>query len=133
MAAISGSDGKVKVGTTEVAQVTKWTFEESAEVDKFAHSGSSGYKDGVAGSKDVKGSLEAKFSEAGTQLFDVGDRVSLELLTDSGMTPKGSLTGDAIIAGISLEVDIDSGGAIGFSASFEGVGAWTKTGIFAKA
>ncbi|GAB4133034.1 MAG: hypothetical protein Kow0040_14760 [Thermogutta sp.] len=132
MAAISGKEGKVKVGTTEVAQVTKWSFEETAEVDKFAHSGSAGYKDGVAGSKDVKGSIEAKFAESGTQPFDVGDRVSLELLTDGGATPKGSLSGDAIIASISLEVDIDGGGAVGFSASFEGVGAWTKTGVFAK-
>lgn len=133
MALISGKDGKVKVATTEVAQVTKWTFEESAEVDKFAHSDSAGYKDGVAGSKDVKGSIEAKFADAGTSPFDVGDRISLELLTDGELTPKGSLTGDAIIASMSVEVDIDTGNAIGFSASYEGVGAWTKAGMFLKA
>jgi len=132
MALFSGKDGQVKVGTNQVGHVTKWTAETSANIDKVGTSDSSGWKDGAAGSKDIKGTIEGKFADSGNALFEEGDTVALELLTDSETSPKGKMSGNALIASIGYEVDVDTGALVGFTANWEGIGAWTKTGVFAK-
>lgn len=126
MAVFSGNGGSVSAGG-DVAEVTKWTAEESAAIDKFGSSSSGGWKNGVAGTKDIKGSVEAKIDAAEGMPFDAGDSVSMVLTAVTGST----LSGTALIASISYETDIDTGKAVGFTANWEGVGAWSKAGAFA--
>ena len=119
MAAYSGKNGTVTIGGGAVAQITKWTLEESVEVDKFGHSGSQGRKDGVAGCADIKGSFEAKLSSGGSPPA-VGNTVTLAL--SDGQTTR---SGQAIIQSVSVECDIDTGKAVSFSANFEGILNWS--------
>jgi len=133
MAGFSGSAGAVKVGTALVADVTKWSAEQKVEVSKYGSSSTSGWKAAVAGTKEISGDFSAVLQDTGSAPIDVGDVVSLTLQTDQGTTPKGTLMGSAVISGIKYEVNPDTGEVISFVASFEGSGAWTKTGVFAKA
>lgn len=133
MAGFSGSAGAVKVGTALVADVTKWSAEQKTEVSKYGSSSTSGWKAAVAGTKEITGEFEAVLQDTGSAPFDVGSTVSLTLQTDQGTTPKGTLSGSAIISSIKYEVNPDTGEVIKFTASFEGNGAWTKSGVFASA
>lgn len=132
MAAFSGKAGKVKVSTVDVAEVTKWTAEETTEVHKHASSSSGGWKMAVAGVNDISGSIEGKFDAAGTQDLKKNTSITLTLATDGELTPKGTLTGNAVIESISYEVDVDTGATVGFVANWQGDGAWTRTGCFAE-
>lgn len=132
MAAFSGKDGKVKVGTQEIAEVTKWTAEEKVEIHKHASSSSGGWKRAVVGVFDISGTIEAKYDDQGTVPLKKGTTFTLLLATDDGTTPKGTLTGNAVVESISFEIDIDSGATVGFVANWQGDGEWTKTGCFAE-
>lgn len=132
MATFSGKNGKVKVGQDEVAEVTKWTAEEKTEVHKHASSSSAGWKRAVPGTHDISGTVEGKFDNTGTVPFKKGTSLTLVLATDGEASPKGTLTGAAVIESMSFEVDIDSGATVGFVANWQGDGQWTKTGCFAE-
>ncbi len=130
MSAFSGKDGIVKVGAVQVAEVTKRDVELTVEVAKYASSSTAGWKAAVVGPKDITGNVEAMCNDTGVAPFGEGDIVTLLLATDSGATPKGSLTGSAVIKSLSYEVDPGTGAPVSWKASFEGNGAWTKTGVF---
>lgn len=126
MAATSGKAGTVLVGATAVAQVTKWTFEPSAPIHKWASNSTGGYKAAVSGPKDGKGTIETKVDT--DILWTVGQSVTLIL---RGPTSGDNITVPALISSAPVTVDIDNGEPIGSTYSFESNGAWTGAGIFA--
>lgn len=124
MAVFSGKDGKVLIGAVTLASITKWTFNTEANTDRFAHSGSSGYKVTVAGSLMGDGTIEGKVDAADpiTDDFTEGSGVTLLLYLDA--TRFYSVP--SIIKRLQYgEVDIDNGVAVPWNASFETNGAWT--------
>lgn len=124
--AVSGRAGSVLVGSAVQGEVTKWTFESSSQIHKFATNVTAGYKAGVAGPTDGKGTIETKI--AADVIFKSGQAVTLIL---QGPTVTDVITCPALIASCSVEVDIDTGNAIGATYNFETNGAWTSGGIFA--
>jgi hypothetical protein len=124
--AVSGKNGSVLVGASAVTEVTKWTFEGSAQIHKFATNATSGYKAGVAGPTDGKGTIETKV--ASDVIWKPGTAVTLIL---QGATSGDTITCPALIGSCSIETDIDTGNAISATYNFETNGAWTGAGIFA--
>lgn len=116
MAARSGKDGTLKVGTTQ-AEILRWSLDMEAEVGKY---GAGGYKHAVAGVIDVKGSFECVSLPTGVV---AGATVALELA--EGGTSGQTYSGNAIVKKVSVVVVPDTGEIIKYSVDFEGDGEWT--------
>jgi hypothetical protein len=124
---ISGKGGDCTVGTgtpVQVAELTKWGFNPKCATSAWASNRSGGYKRRVAGNKDGSGSIEGKWDPAVpiTDMLEEGTEVTLNLVitgTQKYLVP-------AIIEGIKLDVDLDSGDVVGWSADFSTNGSWTK-------
>jgi len=121
MGVYSGKSGKVTVGSTEVADVTKWSLSRKSNVSTFGTSSSSGWKKACAGTDEITGDFEAKLADAATaEPVSVGAIVTIELNTG-----KHKWTGSGMITEVNFEVDIDGGAAVGFKAGFVSDGQWT--------
>jgi hypothetical protein len=64
---LSGKEGKVSVGGVDI-NVTNWSFDPAADMHETTHSGGSGYKTYVPGTKGATGSFEG--------VWDVDNRPS---------------------------------------------------------
>lgn len=124
MSTFSGKDGKVLIGGTALADITRWSLRTSAQNSAYASSSTGGYKKRVPGVKDASGSIAFKLNTADpiTGDFDEGSAVTLLLYLDG--TRFYSVP--AVIDALKLEVDIDSGQVVGGVAEFSANGAWTK-------
>ncbi len=122
-AGISGKDGDVKIGSTQIAEITKWGFNPKANVPKYASNKTGGYKAAVAGIKDGSGSLEGKWDPAipATTVIAPGTSVTLKLYINA--TQFWSVP--SIIEGFKHDVDLDTGEIVSWSADFQTNGAWT--------
>lgn len=118
----SGKDGSVKIGSTSVGEITKWTFSKSSTVTQFGSSESAGYKKAISGTRFGSGTIEGKWDSA--LASTVADNVSATLKLYTNATEFYSVP--AIISNFALTVDIDTGVPNAFTASFETNGAWTE-------
>ena len=124
--AVSGKEGTVLVGASAVTEVTKWTFEPSAIVHKYASNNTSGHKKAVAGVRDGKGTMEARVDS--DVVWKAGASVAVSL---QGPTGSDTMNVPAVIASSPINVDMDNGEPITATYSFEADGSWTGAGIFA--
>jgi len=123
--AVSGKTGSVLVGSSDVLEVTKWTFEPSAIVHKYASNNTAGHKAAVTGVRDGKGTIETKVHT--NTLWTAGQSVTLIL---EGPTSGDTITVPAVIATTPVSVDIDNGEPVASTYTFEANGAWTSIGLF---
>lgn len=126
MATFSGKDGKVHDGGGAIADITRWTFSKSSNNHAYGSSSSGGHKARVAGVKDGNGTIEGKMQAGALPPVEEGDSVTLQLYEDgnaAGSTPYWSVP--AIIGNVEIEVDIDDGAPVSWTAEFETNGAWT--------
>jgi len=114
MAGISGKDGKVEIGGLQVAEITKWSFNTTSNNASWASSDTAGYKTRVVGSKDGSGSMEGKLDPDVGIPLEVGDEPVLTLRLDD----THYYTVYAVVDSFDLEVDIDDGDVVGWSADF---------------
>jgi len=119
MAYISGTSGKVKIGTTEYP-VTNWQLKLASNVASFGDSSSGGWKHAVPGTKEASGEFSGKVTDSGT-VPTPGQSGTFTLILDATR----SYSGSAIISEVSLETNIDTGEAISYKASFVGNGEWS--------
>lgn len=132
MAVISGKSGTVAITTvsgSEVVEVTKWTFDPQCAVPKYNSNNTSGYKKGVAGVFDGKGTIEVKLDTTSTLDFLVGATPTLFLDVDGSETNYYEVP--AIISGAPIECDIDGGEIVAVTYNFEANGQWTANGAVA--
>lgn len=124
MATFSGKDGKVMIGATPLAEITKWEYTRSSNNPAYASSATQGWKTRRGGVKDATGSLEGKLDPALpiTNSFDEGSSVTL-LLHEDGTRFH---TVPAIIDSIAWSCDINDGDVLGFVAQFSLTGPPTK-------
>jgi hypothetical protein len=117
-------DGKVKIGTTTLADITHWTLRTQALLSSYASSATAGYRRRVAGVKEGSGTLDGKLDpdDPISDDFDEGASVTLLLHLDATRF----YTVPAVIESFRLEVDIDSGDVLGWHAEFSTNGGWTK-------
>lgn len=119
---ISGKSGFVKIGATVVAEVTKWTFTKQARSSRYASSATGGFKRSLPGVKSGSGEIQFKFDMAAASPLVEGAAVTLLLYLDA----THCYTVPAVVTQLQVEVDIDSGDAIGGAARFDTDGAWTE-------
>ncbi len=124
MATISGKDGQVKIGSTTLAEITKWTLTTTAQNPAYASSATQGWKTRREGVRDASGTLNLKLDLADpiSDDFDEGSAVTLLLYLDSTRF----YTVPAIIDSLGWEVDIDNGEVIGGTAEYSATGPIVK-------
>lgn len=129
---ISGKFGDVKHTTaagTQVCEVTKWTFDPTSAISKYASNKTGGYKKAVPGVFDGKGTVEIKLDETTGMDFLVGATPTLFLHVNASGNDYYEVP--AAISGAPIECDIDGGEVISVTYNFETNGAWTANGILA--
>lgn len=123
-AGVSGQYGDVKIGATQVCEVCKWSFTPKANNPSYASNKTGGYKARVAGIKDGSGSIEGKYDPANPIMatLDVGTLVTLKLY----LTATVFYSVPSIIDSLKIDVDLDTGDFVSFTADFSTNGAWTN-------
>jgi hypothetical protein len=122
MATESGKDGKILIGSTPIADITRWTLAKSAHLGRYASSSSPGFKKSVSGVKSASGTIEFKWDSAAPSPITEGTAVTLKLHTNA----TEFFTVPAVIEEFRLEVDIDTGEVTAGTARYSSDGAWTE-------
>jgi hypothetical protein len=124
MATISGKNGRIKIGSTTLADITLWQLVTRAGNPAYASSATQGWKTRREGVRDASGTVRFKLDLADpiTDDFDEGDPVTLLLYLDATRF----YTVPAIIDSLAWEVDINDGDVIGGVAEFSATGPITK-------
>lgn len=117
MAVYSGKGGTVSAGGA-IAQVTSFSFNTTSNNSSWGSTSTNGYKDRVAGVKDGSGSIEGKWN--GSAPVTPGAEVALTLTLDTG-----TISCQAFVDSLSVEVDINDGEAVSWSAEVSANGAVT--------
>lgn len=129
MALHSGKTGTVTWNSGTVSHVTSWQCTETVNSSAWGSSNTAGYKHRVAGTKDWSGTFAAKYDSSIAPVVGEGTRaegatpVSLVLTLATNET----LTGNAMIESVALDVNVDTGDVIGYTCTFGGNGPLTRT------
>ena len=128
MAAHTGVDGVVKVGSNAIAQLTSWSLSASAEtIDATLLTSTS--KVTLAGTKSYTGSVEMFWDEADAAQISILEGVELTFL----LLPEGATGGDVSwsVSGIvdSLDFGAAVDGMVTASATFASNGAITRSTV----
>lgn len=129
MAVVTGINGAVSVGGTEIADVRNFSITHEKSNQEYGSSSTAPWKASAEGAEMWSGSIEAFLRshdvEDGTdveQEIDEGDEITLELTTHTGETISGSALVDSLDG---YEVDINGSGLISVSINFTGKGTLT--------
>lgn len=133
MAVQKGNNGVVKIGTQAVAQVTSFSVTEEADMLETTAIGDVA-RNYTPGLRQISGTVECNMdlADAGQELMEVGDTVSLVLGFDSSATE--NITGDVIITAANVEMAPDGLATVTFdyqtstkTGSNSTTNAYTKT------
>jgi len=129
MATHKGSEGIVKIGSNTVAEVTGFSFDETADTIEDT-SLSDSARTYVSDLTSFSGSIDCMWDETDTTgqgAMTAGASVTLNLY------PEGATTGDTYYSGTALITSISRANAIGAmvtaSFSFQGTGALTSSTV----
>lgn len=141
MAIFTGNDGKVRVGSTDLAAVRSFSVEQTRDTIETTHMGRD-VRTYVAGLSTFSGSADIFFDDSelvtlsgtlnvagsGNVVGGAGVEVKLVLLDDS--TDDRWFQGDAIITGLTVNSSFD--GMVEASISFQGTGpvSFSNTGSY---
>lgn len=116
MAGESGQLGKVLSGSSQIAEVTGWSFNPTANNPSWASSTVPGFKQRVAGVRDSTGSFDFKYDTSSKIWGTVkeGDLVTLKLYLNNS----DIITVPAVIDSLTVEVDINDGDVTGGTCTF---------------
>lgn len=121
---ISGKDGDVKIGTTSINEIKKWSFNPKVNTQRYASNKTGGYKCTIPGTKEATGTLSGVYttSDSHINVIDVGTMVTLKLYINATLF----FSVPAVITDYKLDVDLDNGEIVGWEGSFESDGPWTN-------
>lgn len=124
MAGFSGRNGKIRIGSSDLAEITSWSFNPTANNPSWASSTSPGFKVRECGVRDGTVSFEGKYdvTDRINERFQVGDKVIVQLFYNA----TEFFTAPIIIDGITYECDMDDGEVFSFSVDASTDGAWTQ-------
>ena len=114
MAVYSGKDATTSAGS----HVTSWSASVTSNNSSWASSATNGFKDRVVGVKEATCSIEGKWDSSAS--FVPGTEYSLTLTASTG-----TISGDFLCDSFSVEVDINDGEVVGYSAEFSSNGTVT--------
>lgn len=123
---LTGRGGKITVGGTQVARITKWSINPTlAGTDEWGDSDSGGYTNRAAGRKDATFDCEGKYDSTDEvfDLFNEGDIAAVQLFMDDTTYwdfPR------ALCMNFTMEVDVDTETVIAWTSSWGADGAYAK-------
>lgn len=126
MATHAGSEGKVFVGSSQVAEVKSWSMEITSDTVDASIIGTQ-WRKNQATIKSWSGSFDAFWDETDTTgqgALAVGGTVTLNLYPEGDDTGATYWSGDAIITSISYSAAFD--GIVEATFSFTGTGALSE-------
>jgi len=128
----SGRDGGVKVGGKWVARITSWNLTTNVQTSEWGDSDSEGYTNRLAGRKDATFTTEGKFDSSSNpvyNLFAAGDVAEVILYVST--EGKGELNWRfprALCTEFSLNVNVDTGEVVGWTANWGADGKYYRPG-----
>lgn len=123
MATHAGSEGKVFIGTSQVAEVKSWSLEVTSDTVDASIIGTQ-WRKNQATIKSWSGSFDAFWDETDTTgqgALEVGATVTLNLYPEGNASGATYWTGDAIVTSIAYSGSFD--GIVEATFSFTGTGA----------
>jgi predicted secreted protein len=126
MAAHAGSEGIVKIGDHQIAEVKSWSLEEQCDTVDASIIGTK-WRKNLATINSWSGSIEAFWDETDAQgqgAFKLGATLELKLYPEGVGNDKHCFTGTAIVSSISRQGSFD--GLVESSFSFQGNGELAK-------
>ena len=130
MSVLSGKDGTLHLGASEVTPVTDWRLEKTSAARPYAANDTGGARKRVPGVKDCSGSFEVKATDTGNVPVEEGDAVTLKLHVDGSGANYYEVP--ALIGRLRVDVDISEGEIVAYVIDFAGNGPITPHGILAK-
>ena len=129
MATHKGSEGTVKVGSNQIAEIRSYSIEESADTLEDTSMGDSArtYKSSLT---NFSGSLDVFWDETdvdGQGALSIGSEVTLNVYPEGDTAGDTYYTGSAIVTGVSRSASFD--GLVEASISVQGNGALTPTTV----
>ena len=127
MATHAGSEGKVFVGSSQVAEIKSWSLEVTSDTTDTSVIGTS-WRKNQATIKGWSGSFDGFWDETDTSgqgALSAGGTVTLNLYPEGNDTGDTFWSGDAIVTSISYNASFD--GIVEASFSFTGTGALTAS------
>ena len=130
MAVLSGKNGTLFLGRTEITPVVNWKLVTTSHNPDYAANDTGGWKMRAAGVRDASGSFEIKAARRPHCPVEEGDASTLSLQLDD--TGGNYYQVPAIIDKISVDVDINKGEIVAYVIEFSGNGPVVRLGIVAK-
>lgn len=122
----AGSEGKVFIGTNQVAEVKSWSMEVTSDTVDASVIGTQ-WRKNQATIKGWSGSFDAFWDETDTTgqgALSAGGTVTLNLYAEGNATGAKYWSGDVIVTSISYSASFD--GIVEASFSFTGTGALSQ-------
>jgi len=129
MATHAGSEGKVFVGSNQVAEIKSWSLEVTSDVTDASTIGTS-WKKNQATIKSFSGSFEGFWDETDTNgqgALTVGGTITLNLYPEGNDTGDTYWNGDVIITSISYNASFD--GIVEATFGYTGTGPLTESTV----
>jgi predicted secreted protein len=129
MATHAGSEGKVFVGSNQIAEIKSWSLEVTSDVTDASTIGTS-WRKNQATIKSFSGSFEGFWDETDTDgqgSLTVGGTVTLNLYPEGNDSGDTYWSGDVIITSISYNASFD--GIVEASFGYTGTGALTESTV----
>jgi len=129
MAAHHGKNGKIKLTSNAVGEVTKFAVSETVETADSTAMGDTA-KTHIAGIPGWSGSCSARFDPADTNgqvALTIGSSVSIGFYTDGDATGKKYLSGTATVT--KRDIEADMGDIVNISMELLGNGALTVSTV----
>jgi hypothetical protein len=130
MPVLSGKDGTLRLGNTEVLHVVFWQIEKTAAARAYTANDTGGARRRVSGVKDATGRLEVKATESGNVPVAEGDPIELELHADNSGENYYVLA--AIVDSVRVEVHISEGTPVAYAIRFSADGPVTAHGVLER-
>jgi hypothetical protein len=130
MAVLSGKNGTLFLGTSEITPVSNWKFVTTSHNPDYAANDTGGWKKRAAGVRDASGSFEIKATDQNTCPVEEGDTPALNLHIDNSGDNYYEVP--AIVDKITVDVDINKGEIVAYVVEFSGNGAVVRHGVVGK-
>jgi hypothetical protein len=130
MSLLTGKDGTLRLGGTEVLYLANWQIEKTAAAKTYTANDTGGARARVASARDASGRLEIKATDSGHVPLAEGDTVALTLHADASGQNYYELS--AVIDAVRVEVDISNAKPIAYLIHFSASGPITAHGVLGK-
>lgn len=119
---ISGKNGSVLVGATEIGDVESWELDDVMEGQAYASNSTAGRRKRIAGIGDLTGRIVYKLDTAAALPLAPGDSVTLDLEVDATHHYEVQV----YIESVGTVVNVETGAITAQTAEFSGNGTITR-------